>query len=105
LSPVRISSIFCLPDQSREPLRTTEARDDPQVDFGLAQPDPFARDAQMARHGELQPSAETKQTIDRCNDGLVHLFDAVEDPLPTRREFPTLRRVGIPATSLTSARK
>ncbi len=87
MSPVsRISRATPLPTRRGKPLAAGVARDEAQVDLGLAEPRRVGGQAQRARHRQLAAAAE-REAVDRRDHGLAELFDRVEDLLTATRVF------------------
>ncbi len=67
-------------DEPGQPLRASIARDNTELDLGLAKLGRFCRDPEGAGHGQLATAAESK-TLNAGDDRLAHGFDAAKDRL------------------------
>src|SRR5262249_61276326 len=86
-----------LPTSPRRPLRATAAREQSQLDFGLAELGVLDGDPDGACHGRFATTAERK-TIDGCNHRFAEVLDEIEDSLPEaarpfRFERPDMREL------------
>ena len=67
-------------DKAGQALRAAIAWDDAKLDFGLAEFGVGGGNADVARHGELEPAAEGI-AVDGGDDGFGQVFDLREDLL------------------------
>ena len=82
-----------LADEPRQPLRAGVAGNDPEVDLGLTEARRIGCQSHRARHRQLAASAE-RETVDRGDHGLAHVFDQIENVLAPDRVFlPLCRRL------------
>ncbi len=81
-------------DEAREPLRSSVAGDEAELDLRLAEARGFAGEPQVTGECELAAAAEG-EAVDEGDDGLAAGFDEAEDGLATKG-FPLARgRVGL----------
>ena len=81
-------------DQSRQALRAAAARNESQLDFGLAELRVVHRDPDGASHRRLAAAAERK-AIDRRDHRLAEVLDEIEDLLPETAGLLRLERRGM----------
>src|SRR5436190_21013069 len=83
---------LALAHQAREPLRSAEAGDDPEVDLGLSEARRLGRDPEVARHRQLAASAE-RQRVHRRDRDLARLLHPAQHPVAAVQEL--LARSGV----------
>ena len=79
-------------DEARQPLRAARARDQAELDLGQAEPRARGRDAEMAAHGELEPTTE-RRAVHRRDRRLLDVVDQ-RDHVDQARRLRGLAELG-----------
>ncbi len=84
---------LALAHEAGQSLCAAPSRDNAQIDLWLPQPGPVGADAHVARHRQLQPTAEAK-AVDSGDDWFGRCLDLEKGPVPSLDEFAGAGLVG-----------
>ena len=86
-------------DETRQPLRALGARNDPEVDLGLADERVRHGDAEVAGHGDLETAAE-RRAVNRHDHGLAAVLDARQQRVHVARRLAVAPRRTLEAVDI-----